>query len=151
MLLISLCAFAFSMLFKCFFNACPLSRITQQKLTNVSSCKQFWLYSKSGEIRRDEACLDYAGTDVILYPCHGAKGNQYWEYDPQVTKKYLKPLCNSSSLCRIKNQTHFVQHGSSKNCLAISEDKKKIAVERCSDDNPRVKWKFEKYDPSKKI
>ena len=45
---------------------------------------QFWLYSKSGEIRRDEACLDYAGTDVILYPCHGAKGNQYWEYDHEV-------------------------------------------------------------------
>ena len=45
---------------------------------------QFWLYSKSGEIRRDEACLDYAGTEVILYPCHGAKGNQYWEYDSEV-------------------------------------------------------------------
>ena len=31
--------------------------------------------------RRDEACLDYAGTDVILYPCHGSKGNQYWQYE----------------------------------------------------------------------
>ena len=49
------------------------------------SLSQFWLFSKTGEIRRDEACLDYAGTDVILYPCHGAKGNQYWEYDPEVT------------------------------------------------------------------
>lgn len=34
------------------------------------------MLSKSGEIRRDEACLDFAGTDVILYPCHGGKGNQ---------------------------------------------------------------------------
>ena len=34
------------------------------------------MLSKTGEIRRDEACLDYAGTDVILYPCHGGKGNQ---------------------------------------------------------------------------
>ncbi|XP_065560666.1 putative polypeptide N-acetylgalactosaminyltransferase 9 isoform X2 [Artemia franciscana] len=42
---------------------------------------QFWMLSKTGEIRRDEACLDYAGRDVILYPCHGSKGNQYWEYD----------------------------------------------------------------------
>ncbi|XP_046452911.1 putative polypeptide N-acetylgalactosaminyltransferase 9 isoform X8 [Daphnia pulex] len=91
---------------------------------------QFWLYSKTGEIRRDEACLDYAGSDVILYPCHGAKGNQFWEYDPE---------------------TNFVQHGSSKNCLAISEDKKKITVEKCSQDNPRAKWKFEKYEASKKL
>jgi hypothetical protein len=34
------------------------------------------MLSKTGEIRRDEACLDYAGQDVILYPCHGGKGNQ---------------------------------------------------------------------------
>ena len=31
-------------------------------------------------IRRDNACLDFAGTDVILFPCHGEKGNQYWQY-----------------------------------------------------------------------
>ena len=35
---------------------------------------QYWMLSKTGEIRRDEACLDYAGADVILYPCHGSKG-----------------------------------------------------------------------------
>lgn len=34
------------------------------------------MLSKSGEIRRDEACLDYSGNDVVLYPCHGSKGNQ---------------------------------------------------------------------------
>jgi hypothetical protein len=53
-------------------------------LSAVVVGEQFWLYSKTGEIRRDEACLDYAGSDVILYPCHGAKGNQFWEYDPEV-------------------------------------------------------------------
>ena len=42
------------------------------------------MLSKTGEIRRDEACLDYSGTDVILYPCHGSKGNQFWEYDHEV-------------------------------------------------------------------
>ena len=36
---------------------------------------QYWMLSKTGEIRRDESCLDYAGADVILYPCHGSKGN----------------------------------------------------------------------------
>lgn len=34
------------------------------------------MLSKAGEIRRDEACLDYSGSDVVLYPCHGSKGNQ---------------------------------------------------------------------------
>ena len=47
------------------------------------------MLSKTGEIRRDEACLDYAGSDVILYPCHGSKGNQFWTYDHQVMINYL--------------------------------------------------------------
>ena len=42
------------------------------------------MLSKQGEIRRDEACLDYAGTQIILYPCHGSKGNQFWEYNDEV-------------------------------------------------------------------
>ena len=50
---------------------------------------QYWMLSKTGEIRRDEACLDYAGSDVILYPCHGSKGNQFWTYDHQVIIIYL--------------------------------------------------------------
>ena len=34
---------------------------------------QYFLWSKTGEIRRDDACLDYGGTEVILYPCHGSR------------------------------------------------------------------------------
>lgn len=43
------------------------------------------MYSKNGEIRRDETCLDYSGHEVVLYPCHGAKGNQLWLYDANVS------------------------------------------------------------------
>ncbi len=43
------------------------------------------MLSKEGEIRRDEACLDFAGTDVILYPCHGSRGNQFWMYNHDVS------------------------------------------------------------------
>ena len=50
---------------------------------------QYWMLSKQGEIRRDEACLDYAGTQIILYPCHGSKGNQYWEYNDEVSLKQI--------------------------------------------------------------
>ena len=74
-----------SLSFFLYINLCLFfSSVVASFLSLFLSLSQFWLFSKTGEIRRDEACLDYAGTDVILYPCHGAKGNQYWEYDPTV-------------------------------------------------------------------
>ena len=40
---------------------------------------QYWMMSQSGEIRRDETCLDGGqGDSVVLYPCHGDQGNQEW-------------------------------------------------------------------------
>ncbi|XP_065161931.1 putative polypeptide N-acetylgalactosaminyltransferase 9 isoform X1 [Atheta coriaria] len=89
---------------------------------------QYWMFSKNGEIRRDESCLDYSGADVILYPCHGSKGNQYWEYD-LVTK--------------------LLRHGSSGKCLAINESKNKLLMESCDDGFARQRWQLENYDASK--
>lgn len=89
---------------------------------------QYWMLSKAGEIRRDEACLDYAGQDVILYPCHGSKGNQYWHYDAN---------------------TNLIQHGSSKKCLTMATSKQKLLMEDCNENEPRQKWIFQNYDPSK--
>lgn len=45
---------------------------------------QYWMMSKDGEIRRDETCVDYAGQDVMVFPCHGMKGNQEWRYNHEV-------------------------------------------------------------------
>lgn len=42
------------------------------------------MLSKDGEIRRDESCVDYAGKDVMIFPCHGMKGNQEWRYNNNV-------------------------------------------------------------------
>ncbi|XP_067626515.1 putative polypeptide N-acetylgalactosaminyltransferase 9 isoform X2 [Eurosta solidaginis] len=89
---------------------------------------QYWMLSKAGEIRRDEACLDYAGHDVMLYPCHGSKGNQFWKYNQQ------------------KRQ---IRHGPSDKCLAISEKKDKVLMEECDTNQLRQQWKLENYDPSK--
>ncbi|XP_063917716.1 putative polypeptide N-acetylgalactosaminyltransferase 9 isoform X2 [Zophobas morio] len=89
---------------------------------------QFWMYSKEGEIRRDEACLDYSGQEVILYPCHGSRGNQFWDYNP------------SSKLLR---------HGSSDKCLAINEAKNKLLMEQCDGDSSRQQWSLENYDANK--
>lgn len=113
----------------------PARRANLHKAVGLYPChkqggNQYWMLSKEGEIRRDEACMDYAGTDVILYPCHGSKGNQYWEYNPE---------------------TNRITHGSSKKCLAISQDRKKLVMEDCNLSESRQKWKFENYDPSKKL
>lgn len=88
---------------------------------------QYWMLSKTGEIRRDEACLDYAGSDVILYPCHGSKGNQFWTYD---------------------HQSETLKHGSSRKCLAISDKKDRLLMESCQPKEPRQRWKFSTYNPS---
>ncbi len=38
---------------------------------------QFWLFSKMGEIRRDEYCIDYNDPNpVMIWSCHGQSGNQ---------------------------------------------------------------------------
>jgi len=38
------------------------------------------MLSVDGEMRRDEGCIDYAGQYVMIFPCHGMKGNQEWVY-----------------------------------------------------------------------
>ncbi|XP_072949060.1 putative polypeptide N-acetylgalactosaminyltransferase 9 isoform X2 [Epargyreus clarus] len=101
-----------------------------KKPVNVWPChgeygNQYWMYSKNGEIRRDETCLDYSGHDVVLYPCHGAKGNQMWMYDPN---------------------TKLLKHGSSEKCMAISRNKDKIVMETCSDSETRQMWSMENFN-----
>lgn len=66
------------------------SKGTADKVVSMYRChgqggNQYWLFSKTGEIRRDDLCVDYAGGDITLYPCHGSKGNQYWKYDVEVS------------------------------------------------------------------
>ncbi|ODN01160.1 putative polypeptide N-acetylgalactosaminyltransferase 9 [Orchesella cincta] len=40
---------------------------------------QHWYFTKTGEFRRDDSCLDYAGgSSLHMIPCHGSKGNQFW-------------------------------------------------------------------------
>lgn len=71
---------------------------------NRDRLSQYWMLSKTGEIRRDESCLDYSGSDVILYPCHGSKGNQQWIYNPQVmdrSQNVLLLIYESSNILRL--------------------------------------------------
>ncbi len=50
---------------------------------------QFFLMSKTFEIRREEKCLDYAGGQselhkpgkILSFNCHSMQGNQMWTYE----------------------------------------------------------------------
>ncbi|KAH8372711.1 hypothetical protein KR009_003242 [Drosophila setifemur] len=111
----------------------PAGKKHQKKAVGTYPChrqggNQYWMLSKTGEIRRDDSCLDYAGKDVTLYSCHGSKGNQFWTY---------------------RENTKQLDHGTSGKCLAISESKDKLLMEECNPDLPRQQWSLENYDSSK--
>ncbi|XP_026327122.1 putative polypeptide N-acetylgalactosaminyltransferase 9 isoform X2 [Hyposmocoma kahamanoa] len=111
----------------------PTRKTDHDKPVGIYPChrqggNQYWMYSKTGEIRRDETCLDYSGRDVVLYPCHGAKGNQMWLYDPG---------------------TKLIKHGSSEKCMAINKAKDKIVMEACNEEEPRQMWKMENFNPDR--
>ena len=89
---------------------------------------QFWMFSKTGEIRRDDSCLDVSGHRIKLQKCHGARGNQWWYYDLQAKT---------------------LRHPASRRCLAVSEDTKKLVMEQCSGQNSRLVWEMEHFDLSK--
>ena len=38
--------------------------------------------SKTGEIRRDEGCVDFSfrSKSPVTFECHGSRGNQEWKY-----------------------------------------------------------------------
>ena len=57
------------------------------------------MLSAAGEIRRDEGCMDYAGQFVMIYPCHGMRGNQEWVYGKVSAWNwhFLFTICNNKS------------------------------------------------------
>jgi polypeptide N-acetylgalactosaminyltransferase len=90
-----------------------------------SGGNQYWLLSRDGEIRRDEACVDYAGKDVVLFPCHGSGGNQLWLYD---------------------NVTQLIRHGTSGRCMELQRDRIRLKMSDCDPNNDAQRWRFQNYN-----
>ena len=99
--------------------------ITQ--LEFVQGGNQYWMLSKEGEIRRDEACLDYAGagSKVILFNCHGSKGNQEWVYN---------------------HDAKILKHASSGKCLELKESKDGLEMKQCDHKEERQQWRFKTFN-----
>lgn len=92
-----------------------------------SGGNQYWLLSRDGEIRRDEACVDYAGHDVILFPCHGSGGNQLWLYE---------------------KDTKQVRHSTSGRCMELARGSLKLEMSDCDTTNDAQRWTFQHYNAS---
>ncbi|KAK0418974.1 hypothetical protein QR680_013884 [Steinernema hermaphroditum] len=89
---------------------------------------QYWMFSKDGEIRRDESCIDYAGQDVMIFPCHGMKGNQEWKYD---------------------HNKHQLTHVVTGKCLEMTKDGAKLKMQSCDESNQYQQWVFKEYNEKK--
>lgn len=88
---------------------------------------QYWLLSRDGEIRRDEACVDYAGHDVVLFPCHGSGGNQMWFYE---------------------KDTKQIRHSTSSRCMELARDRIRVQMSDCDSTNDAQRWTFQHYNAS---
>jgi len=107
------------------------------------------MLSKTGEIRRDEACLDYAGADVILYPCHGGKGNQVMCFYASPAASAFTNSISQFQFWTYRFDTKQLHHKSSDKCMAISDDQQKLLMEDCNSSHEAQKWLFENYDAGK--
>lgn len=87
---------------------------------------QYWLLSKTGELRRDDHCLDYPGkNEVMLYSCHSQRGNQQWTYDHDKSQLY---------------------HNVSRKCLEMGQDGATLQMTTCDPVNKYQQWVFKTYN-----
>ncbi|KAK2184871.1 hypothetical protein NP493_249g00008 [Ridgeia piscesae] len=106
----------------------PVDKNAHNKPVKLWPChkqggNQYWMLSKEGEIRRDEACMDFAGQFLMIYPCHGMKGNQHWEY----------------------TKSNELRHYHSGLCIELTKDQK-IKMKTC-DGSTRQKWLWHRQIP----
>ncbi|XP_074659676.1 polypeptide N-acetylgalactosaminyltransferase 5-like [Tubulanus polymorphus] len=86
---------------------------------------QFWLLSKNGEIRRDEKCVDLSEKGLLIFICHGTKGNQEWNY----------------------RQDQRLEHVATGKCLEMGDDKNVLLANKCDESNDRQVWFWKRKTP----
>uniref|UniRef100_A0A914I3E3 Polypeptide N-acetylgalactosaminyltransferase n=1 Tax=Globodera rostochiensis TaxID=31243 RepID=A0A914I3E3_GLORO len=89
---------------------------------------QYWMFSRDGEIRRDESCIDFAGKEVMIFPCHSQKGNQEWRYNH-----------------KLRQLLHVVTG----KCMEMTRDGNKLKMSACNTESAYQQWTFKDYNETK--
>jgi len=126
----------------------------------------------AGELRNhfQQFCLDQqdreqnVGLPVLVFDCHGQKGNQYWYYreDKTITRDIL---CMGKRRKGSKNENHvelvpceeadkwdydpssgLLMHSSSERCLMVTRTPLKLWLSRCDPKEKQQQWFFTKWD-----
>jgi hypothetical protein len=87
---------------------------------------KYWMMSKTGEIRRDEVCLDYSDNKsnrykndkIITFKCHGQEGNQKWYFEDGL-----------------------IRHNSDY-CIEVDPVNRKLFMNECDVQNDHQKWEW---------
>jgi polypeptide N-acetylgalactosaminyltransferase len=91
--------------------------------------------TKIGEIRRDDACLDFNKDDVKLYGCHGGRGNQEWRWEP---------IGDVEEDGGAKGR---LRHGPTGQCLAVATPiRDRLVMIPCRPDALEQTWRFSTFN-----
>lgn len=110
------------------------------------------MLSPTGEIRRDEGCLDYAGgikdanndDTVLILQCHGQKGNQDWVYNEVCFLYFLAKFHKKKLSIVFFVKNNQIYHPYSKLCMALSDDMKHIQMQTCDLNNRHHRWSWKR-------
>lgn len=112
---------------------------------------QYFLMSKTFEIRREDKCLDYAGGQgqlsqpgkIVSLSCHSMQGNQMWHYEVWNQCSIFDFLSTKFNFLSVI-QNEMIRH-SSGFCVELSPTiDKDIFMGRCDPSNNYQKWFWKK-------
>jgi len=126
----------------------------------------------SGEIRNyhHQFCIDQqdreenVGLEVLVFDCHGEKGNQYWYYrsDGRLTRDFLcigktgdesthqndveLVECDTDDIWNYDARTGQLQHVPSGSCLRVTRTPLKLWLVTCRPGDTEQQWWFTNYN-----
>jgi len=126
----------------------------------------------AGEIKNPhhQFCLDQqdnehnTGLPVLVFDCHGLKGNQYWYYRADMTitrdtlcigkkragsknSNYVELVpCDGSDRWEYDPRSGLLRHQQAELCLKVTRSPLKLWLKPCSNQDTEQKWYFTHYD-----
>ena len=94
-----------------------------------------------------DVCFDVSQSihkaPVILYSCHGMKGNQHFKYNPVSVLMSFSKLSRDVTRSFLSQQTSQLYHPISNQCLDSDSQQREIFMRRCDEQVASQKWKWQ--------